>query len=80
MEGPKVARAVYDRLCLLSLRSSAHVPLPAAAAARVRQLGHRRHRGCLVGRRSRRPVPRLHPTGNGAYVVTGTPTPLSQRK
>ena len=80
MEGPKVARAVYDRLCLLSLRSSAHVPLPAAAAARVRQLGLRRHRGCQAGRRSRFPVPRLRPTGNGTYVVTGNrPTPSRRR-
>ena len=66
---------VYDRL---SLRSSAHVPLAAAAAARV--LGLRRHRGCRAGRRFRRSVPRLRPTGNGAYVVTGNRTKPSRRR
>ena len=72
MQGPQATRAVYDSLCLRSLRSSAHATVPAAATERVRQLGLRRHRGCQAGRRSRRPVFRLRSVGNGAYVVPVT--------
>ena len=43
MQGAQAMRAVYDSLCLRSLRSSAHIPLPAAATERVRQLGLCRH-------------------------------------
>ena len=69
------SKFTYSRRCLQSLRSAVQAELGDDVAARVHQLGVRRHRGRRAGRAVRarlRTRPVLRPTGNGAYTVFTT--------